>query len=56
MISYHGGKLPIILNGGRVVVVPQLVSDHLVVGFSIQERKYIYVGILANCRSVGLPF
>ena len=49
MISYHGGKLPIILNGGRVIVVPQLVGDHLVVGFSIQERKYIYVGILANC-------
>ena len=35
MISYHGGKLPIILNGGRVIVVPQLVGDHLVVGFSI---------------------
>ena len=52
MISYHGGKLPIVLNGGRVIVVPQLVGDHLVVGFLFKNAN-IYM--LAYWPTVRLP-
>ena len=29
--THHGSKLPVILNGGGVIVIPQLVRDHLLV-------------------------